>query len=152
MATKEDDVFIYKMGVKVFKNVTRVRGHPSARHIPPHAFDRCRDLVEVELNENVYTIGTCAFKNCTSLRSIPSNVTSIKDDAFQGCTSLSVVELKEHLQLGQREFMNCTSLLSMKILPKKVIAIQDDLFCGCTSLLQVKMSEVLSELGQFHQQ
>jgi len=54
-------------------------------------------LVEVELNENVYTIGTCAFKNCTSLRSIeiPSNVTSIKDDAFQGCTSLSVVELNE---------------------------------------------------------
>ena len=147
MATnKEDDVFIYKMGVKVFKNVTRVRSHPSARHIPPHAFDRCRD--------NLHTIGTCAFKNCTSLHSIkiPSNVTSINDDAFQGCTSLSVVELNEALvELGQREFMNCTSLLSMKILLKKVIAIQDNLFCGCTSLLQVKMSEVLSELGQFHQ-
>lgn len=100
MATnKEDDVFIYKMGVKVFKNVTHVFSHPSAWHIPPHAFDGCRDLVEVKLNENLHTIGTCAFENCTSLHSIkiPSNVTSIKDDAFQGCTSLSVVELNEAL-------------------------------------------------------
>jgi hypothetical protein len=51
-ATNEaDNVFIYTVGVEVLKTVTRVRFDPSVRSIPPHTFDGCRDLIEVELNE-----------------------------------------------------------------------------------------------------
>jgi hypothetical protein len=53
----EHNIFIYTVGVKVLKTVTRVRFDPSVHSIPPHAFDGCRDLIEVELNEKLHTIG-----------------------------------------------------------------------------------------------
>ena len=151
MATnEEDDAFIYKMGVEVLKTVTRVRIHPSVRGIPPHAFGGCRDLIEVELNDNLHTIGTCAFENCVSLLriKIPPNVTTIDNCAFRDCTSLSVVELSEALlTIESGAFKNCTSLVSMKI-PPNVTAICHEAFSGCKSLTDVELSKALVELGQ----
>jgi len=151
MATNEEDnAFIYKMGVEVLTTVTRVRIHPSVRGIPPHAFGGCRDLVEVELNDNLHTIGTCAFENCASLLriKIPPNVTTIDNCAFRDCTSLSVVELSEALlTIESGAFKNCTSLTSMKI-PPNVRAIRHEAFSGCKSLTDVELSKALVGLGQ----
>ena len=150
-ATNEaDNAFIYTVGVEVLTTVTRVRIHPSVRGIPPHTFDGCRDLIEVELNDNLHTIGTCAFENCVSLLriKIPPNVTTIDNCAFRECTSLSVVELSEALlTIESGAFKNCTSLTSMKI-PPNVTAICHEAFSGCKSLTDVELSKALVELGQ----
>jgi hypothetical protein len=150
-ATNEaDNVFIYTVGVEVLKTVTRVRFDPSVRSIPPHAFNGCRDLIEVELNENLQTIYSSAFENCTSLSriKIPPNVTAIYARAFQGCTSLSVVELSEALEtIWWGTFQNCTSLSSIKI-PSNVTSIKDKAFQGCVSLSVVELNEALVEIGQ----
>jgi hypothetical protein len=70
-ATNEDnEVFLYKMGMPVPKNVTRVRVDQSVENIPPETFRDCVDLVEVELGEDLQTIDRNAFNNCTSLLQI----------------------------------------------------------------------------------
>ena len=146
---KADNVFIYTVGVEVLKTVTRVRFDPSIRSIPPHTFDGCRDLIEIELNETLHTIGQCAFLNCTSLRSIkiPPNVTSIENHAFEGCTSLSVVELSEALiTIGERAFFDCLSLTTIKI-PPNVTTIDVQAFDGCFKLREVQLNNVLNTLG-----
>ena len=50
-----------------------------------------RSVTEIEIPNDVTTIGLYAFSDCTSLTTvtIPSSVTSIQFGAFQGCTSLT---------------------------------------------------------------
>ena len=52
-----------------------------------------RSVTEIEIPNDVTTIGENAFSDCTSLTTvtIPSSVTSIQYGAFQGCTSLTVL-------------------------------------------------------------
>lgn len=50
------------------------------------------NITSVVIPNNVKSIGTYAFGNCTSLTSIviPSSVTSVGDMAFANCTSLTI--------------------------------------------------------------
>lgn len=62
-----DDVFLYKDGVKVPENVTHIRFDPSVRNISAGAlFYNCRDLVEVELNANI-VYHWCVLRSHTTL-------------------------------------------------------------------------------------
>jgi hypothetical protein len=135
-----DDVFLYKDGVKVPENVTHIRFDPSVRNISAGAlFYNCRDLVEVELNAGLLTIENCAFEHCISLVriKIPHNVTCIHCNLFVGCTSLIDVELSEApLTIGGSAFMNCSSLYSIKT-PPRITNISPGTFSGCTSLREI---------------
>lgn len=53
----------------------------------PRAFDNCRTLVSVLINEGPASIGDFCFTGCSSLRSIsiPASVESIGNNAFNGC-------------------------------------------------------------------
>jgi hypothetical protein len=95
----------------------------------------------------IYMVGVEVLKTVTHVRFDPS-VHSIPPHAFAGCRDLIEVELNEALvELGQRAFQNCTSLLRIKI-PPRVIAIGDYAFYGCTSLSVVELSEALEMIQE----
>lgn len=58
--------------------------------IYPYAFYNSRNLTKVKISDGVTSIGSCAFRDCSSLMSVTlgANVASVEDSAFDGCTKL----------------------------------------------------------------
>ena len=105
-------------GQTVPKDATSVRFHPSVIVINNNAFNGCKSLKEVVLNNGLRKIGEYAFRDCIALQSIniPSTVTKIGYTAFHNCTSLVEVVLNEGIvSICERVFQGCTSLQCIAI-------------------------------------
>ena len=97
----------------------------------------------------VTSIGDQAFYNCTSLTSvtIPDSVTSIGDRAFRYCISLTSVTIPDSVtSIGGSAFYGCTSLTSVTI-PDSVTSIGDYAFYGCESLTSVAIPGSVTSIG-----
>eukprot|EP00980_Cylindrotheca_fusiformis_P019885 scaffold6994_cov120-Cylindrotheca_fusiformis.AAC.6 len=80
--------------------------------IDDHAFQDCRRLARLGLNEGLKRIGQDAFHRCESLTEveIPSSVNVIDDWAFEYCERLARLTLNENLKrIGKRAFKCCHS-------------------------------------------
>ena len=89
----------------------------------------------------VTVIRSGAFKRMESLEkvSIPSSVTSIGGQAFEGCTQLSQVTLESQSNLqtiGDRAFYGCARLGAFEM-PKKLSSIGEYAFYDCLSLTEL---------------
>ena len=101
------------------------------------------DIKSVSLPDGLTSIGNNAFSGCTSLTSvtIPDSVTYIGYDAFFGCTSLTSVAISDSVtSIGYDAFSGCTSLSSVTI-PDSVTSIGNGAFSGCTSLTAINVAE-----------
>jgi hypothetical protein len=86
-------------------------------------------LYEVIINGSP-TIEPYAFLNDPNLVNAPSISNDIGDSAFEGCTKLRNVVLKDGVtKIGKRAFANCKSLRTLTI-PKTVVSIAPDAFAG----------------------
>ena len=86
----------------------------------------------------VTTIGESAFDGCNSLTSvnIPDSVTTIGDFAFRYCDSLTSVTIPDSVtKIGYAAFAFCDSLTSVNI-PDSVTTIGEAAFYKCTSLTE----------------
>ena len=71
---------------------------------------------------------------------IPSNVTSIGDSAFSGCSSLQSINITSSVtSIGNNAFYQCSSLQSINI-PENVTSIGNSAFSGCSSLYKAKIN------------
>ena len=75
--------------------------------------------------------------------SLPEGVTSIGDEAFYGCSSLTAINIPESSQLtsiGRSAFSGCSSLATITI-PEGVTSIGDDAFYHCSGLTAINIPE-----------
>ena len=111
--------------------------------------------LEFTLNsdENSYSVsgmGTCTDTDII-IPSIYNNlpVTSIGDEAFRNCDSLTTVTFEENSQLttiGSYAFEYCDSLISITI-PSSVTTIGDEAFRNCLSLTNITIPSSVTTIG-----
>ena len=97
------------------------------------------DIPEKINGKSVTSIGNCAFRYCTSLKSItiPNSVMEVGSSAFSGCSSLTSITIPNSVtEIGVYAFKGCTSLTSITI-PNSVTNIGDSTFWGCSSLTAI---------------
>ena len=90
------------------------------------AFFEQSHITSIVIPKGVYTVGSGAFRGCTSLVSVtlPSTVTTIKEYAFYGCENLSEINL-----------------------PKGIASIENSTFFGCVSLENIELPQSLETIG-----
>ena len=95
---------------------------------------------------------------------IPSNITSIDSDAFDGCDNLTTITMptsaissipKKYLEnvvissgtsIGEYTFSKCSSLTSIEI-PSSVTSISNWAFSGCSSLTSIVIPSSVTSIG-----
>ena len=147
-------------GKALIRNNTELIAYPSATgnitlplgitSIGDFAFSGLNSrLTQLELPEEITSIGISAFQNNTRLTliTLPSGLTSIGEFAFYGCTSLVLSELPSGLtSIGRSAFRDCSSL-ALTELPPGLVFIGDTAFYGCTSLVLTELPEGLTSIG-----
>lgn len=144
--------------------------------IPNNAFDGKSRINSVILPEGITSIGKYAFRGTNIRRMvIPSAVSSIgvyafyntpiqtvtfagnsqiqsiANYAFSGCTSLRNVNFGENSTLktlGFRAFYGCTSLNEV-ILPNTVTSIGIESFRGCSAMKKLHLSDAMTSVNRF---
>lgn len=101
--------------------------------ISENAFGYCSGLTEIDLS-SATTIGRAAFTSCSGLISVllGDSVTEINAYTFDGCSSLTTINLEKLEVLFDRAFRQCTSLTYADI--RNLNDIPYEAFSGCTSL------------------
>ena len=114
-------------------------------------FFECKNLVSVYVPKSVKAIRSYAFISCESLPEIDlANVTSIGDNAFNFCFSLTTVNGGKAfpvVTIGRRAFAACKSLRTIKFADDKLISIGEQAFMGCKSLETLTLPESLQTIG-----
>lgn len=106
-----------------------------------YAFKNCKSLELIDLtNVKVITLGIYAFTGCSSLKEIKNMqaVGTAFTGAFEGCTSLTSVDLTGMHVTGNNVFKDCTSL--SEVVTGKYTAIGDYMFYNCTSLKSIEIN------------
>ncbi len=98
---------------------------------------------------SVTSIGDNAFYNCSSLTNITisNSVTSIGSDAFYDCVNLSNITIGNNVtNIDERSFANCTNLKEI-VIPNSVISIGDTAFGFCSALTKVTIGNGVTTIG-----
>ena len=106
-------------------------------------------VITADMLDGYTSIGNDAFWGCKSLTSIeiPNSVTSIGREVFYRCTGLTSVTIPNSVtSIGKGAFYGCTGLTSIEI-PNSVTSIGDYAFLGCSSLTSIEIPNSVTSIG-----
>ena len=106
-------------------------------------------MTSAVIGDCVTSIGDNAFKYCYSLSSvtISDSVTSIGDNAFYRCSGLTSIDIPSGVtSIGDNAFYYCSSLTSIEI-PSGVTSIGSGVFWVCESLTSVTIPSGVTSIG-----
>lgn len=153
--------------------LTNVQMHDGIRTVSDWAFNNCTSLAAISLNNDITTIGSYAFKGCTSLvltklpdalitlgewalgetpsitgtLTIPTGVTAISNDAFNGCGISTMVLHDGITEIGSGVFANTPNLSSIN-LPSTIDHIPALFFFHATALQQITLPATVREIHE----
>ena len=110
-----------------------------------------QDIVEVQISNGVSSIGDDAFNGCSNLKTIeiPDSITSLGEATFLGCRSLTDIVIPDKVtNIGASAFSSCASLSSI-IIPDGVENIGNYAFAGCSALTSIVIPETVVSMGSF---
>ena len=119
-------------------------------YIPNHFLCDCKRIKKFIIPNNVTSIGEQAFGYCDSLTSIviPNSVTSIGDYAFYYCYSLTSIEIPSKVtNIGESAFSGCSSLTNI-VIPDNVTSIGGNAFYNCRSLTSITMGNGVKNIAK----
>ena len=99
--------------------------------------------------KNGTSIGDYVFNGCSSLTSIniPDGVENIPNYAFNGCSSLTSITIPDSvISIGNNAFYGCSSLTSITI-PDNVLFIGSYTFRDCSSLTSINIPDSVTFIG-----
>ncbi|MDR1404418.1 MAG: leucine-rich repeat protein, partial [Candidatus Methanoplasma sp.] len=105
------------------------------------------DVTSVVIGSGVTTIGNNAFEGCLNLTSvvIPSSVTTIGENAFRGCVRLTTIDISNVTSIYEHAFYGCLSLISVDL--SNVTSLYNGAFTACESLRSVTMPSNITFIG-----
>ncbi len=121
----------------------------SVKVIEPFAFCLQKNLQNIELHNDIVSIGNAAFMGCEALEhiAIPRSVMEMKSDTFDGCISLKNVELHDEItQIGRHAFRHCDALQKI-VLPRNLKYLNS--FECCYSLHEIDIPSSVKEIDGF---
>ena len=147
---QQEEIFHYngQRPSQIPRDVTHVRCDSSVTEIPEACFQRCRNLITVELNEGLVEIAPYAFNRCTSMKTInfPSTLKVIGKEALSDCHKLEDLNLKEGLIiLGDFAFAH-SNLRSIN-LPSTIKKIPNHAFRGCSNIVDLILPNGIVVVG-----
>jgi uncharacterized repeat protein (TIGR02543 family) len=98
----------------------------------------------------VTSIGDNAFQGCPNLATVTigDGVTDICANAFKDCSNLSTLTIGNSVtSIGDNAFQNCSSLTSV-VIPDLVEEIPANAFSGCTNLVSVQLPYRLQSIDE----
>ncbi len=115
------------------------------------AFNQCKNITSITLNDEITSIGAYAFNGCSALESIniPSGVTAINSYVFSDCSSLTNIEMPSAVTtIEEGAFKDCSSLESLG-LPSGVSSINSYVFSGCSSLTNIEIPSTITTIESY---
>jgi BspA type Leucine rich repeat region (6 copies) len=106
-------------------------------------------LVNVTIPANIISIGNSAFQDCTSLSSVTfsNGITSIGDAAFWNCTRLSELIIPSSItNMGNAAFETCSGLTNV-VISDGVTSIGSFAFFQCANLTRVMIPDSVITIG-----
>lgn len=130
-------------------------GAPNLNELGERSFSGCSNIEELDLsNSKLTSIPEGAFAYCKNLKTIklPSTITSIGDEAFYNCQSLTNIKGLDKCNLksiGSAAFSNCKALENLDFSKSTFTNVPSKAFNGCSALAKITLPNTLTTIGGY---
>ena len=148
----KDDAF---NSMDTLKSLVIDGGAPNLNELGERSFSGCSSIEELDLsNSKLTSIPKGAFAYCKNLKTIklPSTITSIGDEAFYNCQSLTNIEGLDKCNLksiGSAAFSNCKALENLDFSQSTFTNVPSKAFYGCSALAKITLPDTLTTIGGY---
>ena len=148
----KDDAF---NSMDTLKSLVIDGGAPNLNELGERSFSGCSNIEELDLsNSKLTSIPEGAFAHCKNLKTIklPSTITSIGDEAFYNCQSLTNIEGLDKCNLksiGSAAFSNCKALENLDFSQSTFTDVPSKAFNGCSALAKITLPNTLTTIGGY---
>ena len=146
----------------------------NADKIETAAFNNCKNIKKITLNEGITSIGNCSFQQCTVLKDyvipetvsnigayshygdvaltevyIPDTVINIQEYSFYGCSKISRLKISKYAEsIDKYAFAKLNSLPAISI-PNNVKTIGAYAFYDCDSATSLHIPDSVKTIGSY---